>query len=160
MNDRCPPCLLADRSLRWTQVEAARVAGHPTLDQQAAPARDLVLTGAPFRAACAWANLGMRKGDHATRAAGTQHPMALRPPAVEVERDVAAVEPLVEWRQRSSVDDLVDRAGQHGDSRECHGRGQHPSMLGEVLGDGPQGRNRGQQVAEPQGPEHDRARRL
>jgi len=140
---------------RQLQVEAGRVGGDAALLEQAAPAGHLVLVGPPAGARGAGRDGRVGEGDQPPRLGGQEQIRALGPPAVQVHGQPGAVQaPVQRFAEPVGRDDLVDRPRGLGQGGE-HGRGgQQPRVAREGVGQGPQGRDHGEQVAQAEGPQH------
>jgi hypothetical protein len=79
--------------------------------------------------------------------------MALRPAAVEVHGRLRRRAEPTQGFQRPGDQDLVDHAGVPGQGRHRRRAGQDPVLVRKCVGQGPQRRQPGQQVPEPEGPE-------
>ena len=145
------------RAGRQLQVEPARVGGDAALLEQPAPAGHLVLVGPPAGALGAGRHGRVGERHQPPRLGGQQQVVALGAAAVQVHGQPGAVQaPVQRLVQPVGADDLVDRARGPG-QRGQHGRGgQQARVAREGVGQGPQGRDRGEQVAQPEGAQHPR----
>ncbi len=133
------------------EVQVAGVGGNPVLVEEPAPAPNLVLAGGPCRTGLT----GTGEGEEATGPQGQQHPVALRPPAVQVDGYVRPFEGGVKRGEWPGVHHLVDRPCKSGEGRKPRGCGQHPAMVRESVGERPERRHGREKVAEAQSAEDD-----
>ena len=147
------------RAGRQLQVEPARVGGDAALLQQPAPAGHLVLVGPPAGALGAGRHRRVGERDQPPRLGGQQQVVALGAAAVQVHGQPGAVQaPVQGLGEPVGRDHLVDRARGAG-QRGQHGRGgQQARVPWKGVGEGAQGRDRGEQVAQAEGAEHHHGR--
>ena len=67
---------------------------------------------------------------------------------------------VIERGEGRGVDHLVHRRAEAHEGRQRRRGGEHPAMVGEGVGQGPEGGHPGQEVAEAEGPQHDQQRAI
>ena len=125
------------------------------LRNEPAPAEHLVLVGIPPRPRVARA----AEGQQARRGEGGDDHVRGRPLAVQVDREVGGRTGPVQRLELAGRQHLVDRADQVGDRCQRGRRRQHEPVPGHRRPHRPDRRDAGQQVTEPQWPQHHGGRR-
>ena len=124
------------------------------LHEQATPALDLVLVGAPAGRASGLRDLGVLERDEPARLRREQHLVTLQPGAVQVHGNIGR-RGRRQRRQPGDVHDLVDGPAETGQRRQRpRGRQQAP-VTRKSLRERAQGRQPGEQVAEAERAEHE-----
>jgi hypothetical protein len=147
--------LVRDRAGGGLEIEAARVGRDATLGQHPAPAEHLVLVLAPFGEPAALGHSRVGEGDEATGAAAQQDAVTGRALAVQVDGHIGLVQDGVQGYERFSGHHRVDGTGGERQRLEDGWCGQDLVMVREGVGQCPQGRHSGEEVAQAEGPQRD-----
>jgi hypothetical protein len=93
----------------------------------------------------------MGKGEESPGIGTEQYPVALRSFAVHVHGHVGPAQRNVQRRQRLRVDDAVHDPHEGGQGGQSCGRGEHPAVTGERVGERPERRHGREKVTQPKG---------
>jgi hypothetical protein len=158
MDERGAARALEGRRGRRRELEAPGIGRDPRVLQETAPAHDLVLVLAPPRAGGRLRDVGVVERKQPPRARCEEHAVALRPPAVEVDREVGAVGPRGKRSQRRGVERRVDAAGVARERRQRRGEREDLVVPGEGVRKRPERGQGGEEVAEAEGPQREKQR--
>ncbi len=150
--------VLAARFLFAGQIEIVAVAGHAERFKHAAPALRLVFVALPAREVRIVEDATTGEGHHSLGVGFQQNAMALRPAAVQVDRDVGAAQVWCHRRQRPGTGNGVNDSGHTRQRCKLRRRGQNALVMRKRARQSAKCRHRGQEVAETERAQHQQTR--